>query len=45
MGIDTDVKRVLVVDDLEELRRLIGRALSTHGYLVDGVATLAEAAG
>lgn len=37
--------RVLVVDDLEELRTLIHRGLSARGYEVDVAATLAEARG
>jgi CheY-like chemotaxis protein len=35
--------RVLVVDDVEEMRILIHRALEAHGYDVDVAATLAEA--
>ena len=35
--------RVLVVDDLEDIRILIHRALSARGYEVDVAATLAEA--
>jgi DNA-binding response OmpR family regulator len=35
--------RVLVVDDLEEMRILINRALSARGYEVEVAATLAEA--
>ena len=35
--------RVLVVDDTEEMRRTIHRALSAGGYQVDVAATLAEA--
>ena len=37
--------RVLVVDDLEEMRTLIHRGLSARGYEVDVAATLAEARG
>jgi len=37
--------RVLVVDDVEEVRVLINRALDAHGYDVDVAATLAEARG
>ena len=37
--------RVLVVDDLDEMRTLIRRALSGCGYAVDVAATLAEARG
>jgi CheY-like chemotaxis protein len=37
--------RVLVVDDLEDMRLLIQRALSARGYAVDVAATLAEARG
>jgi ActR/RegA family two-component response regulator len=36
-------QRVLVVDDLDEMRGLIHRALSADGYEVDVAATLAEA--
>jgi CheY-like chemotaxis protein len=36
-------RRVLVIDDLPEMHILIRRALSTHGYEVDGATTLAEA--
>jgi CheY-like chemotaxis protein len=36
-------RRVLVIDDLPEMHVLIRRALSTHGYEVDGATTLAEA--
>lgn len=36
-------QRVLVVDDLDEMRILIRRALSADGYEVDVAATLAEA--
>ena len=36
-------QRVLVVDDLDEMRVLIRRALSADGYEVDVAATLAEA--
>ncbi len=36
-------QRVLVVDDLDEMRVLIRRALSAEGYEVDVAATLAEA--
>jgi CheY-like chemotaxis protein len=36
-------RRVLVIDDLLEMHVLIRRALSTHGYEVDGATTLAEA--
>lgn len=35
--------RVLVVDDLQEMRTVIRRALSARGYAVDVAATLAEA--
>jgi CheY-like chemotaxis protein len=35
--------RVLVVDDVEEMRLLIGRALAARGYQVDVAATLTEA--
>jgi CheY-like chemotaxis protein len=38
-------QRVLVVDDLDEMRVLIRRALSADGYEVDVAATLAEAQG
>ncbi len=37
--------RVLVLDDVEDLRILIRRALVTRGYQVDVAATLAEARG
>jgi CheY-like chemotaxis protein len=36
-------KRVLIVDDAEDMRVLIGRILSARGYDVDVAATLAEA--
>ena len=36
-------KRVLVVDDVAEMRTLIQRVLSADGYQVDVAATLAEA--
>ena len=36
-------KRVLVVDDVAEMRTLIRRVLSADGYQVDVAATLAEA--
>jgi CheY-like chemotaxis protein len=39
------VQRVLVVDDLDEMRVLIRRALSANGYEVDVAGTLAEAQG
>ncbi len=35
--------RVLVVDDTDEVRTLIRRALAAHGYRVDAAATLAQA--
>jgi CheY-like chemotaxis protein len=35
--------RVLVVDDTDEVRTLIRRALAAHGYQVDAAASLAEA--
>ena len=38
-------KRVLVVDDVAEMRTLIWRILSADGYQVDVAATLAEARG
>jgi DNA-binding response OmpR family regulator len=38
-------RRVLVVDDLDQMRTLICRALSPLGYQVDLAATLAEARG
>ena len=38
-------KRVLVVDDVAEMRALIWRILSADGYQVDVAATLAEARG
>jgi DNA-binding response OmpR family regulator len=38
-------QRVLVVDDVEQMRILIRRALSASGYEVDVAATLAEARG
>ena len=38
-------KRVLVVDDMAEMRTLIWRILSADGYQVDVAATLAEARG
>jgi ActR/RegA family two-component response regulator len=38
-------QRVLVVDDLDEMRVLIRRALSANGYEVDVAGTLAEAQG
>ena len=38
-------KRVLVVDDVAEMRTLIQRVLSADGYQVDVAATLAEARG
>jgi CheY-like chemotaxis protein len=37
--------RVLVIDDMAEMRALISRALSTHGYVVDVAATIGEARG
>src|ERR1017187_9592015 len=37
--------RVLVLDDVEDLRILIRRALAARGYQVDVAATLAEARG
>jgi CheY-like chemotaxis protein len=39
----SDVPRVLVVDDIDEVRVLIQRTLSTSGYEVDVAATLAQA--
>ncbi len=36
-------RRVLVIDDLDDMRTLIHRALSEHGYQVDVAANLAEA--
>jgi len=36
-------QRVLVIDDLDEMRTLIHRALSANGYQVDVAANLAEA--
>jgi CheY-like chemotaxis protein len=36
-------RRVLVVDDLDEMRTVIRRMLSIHGYQVDVASTLAEA--
>jgi CheY-like chemotaxis protein len=39
------VVRVLVVDDVEEMRVLIRRALGARGYAVDVAGTLAEARG
>ena len=41
----TVTKRVLVVDDVAEMRALIRRILSADGYQVDVAATLAEARG
>ncbi len=35
--------RVLVIDDLPEIRALVRRTLRDYGYVVDGAATLAEA--
>jgi len=35
--------RVLVVDDTDEVRTLIRRALAAHGYQVDGAASLSQA--
>src|SRR5437899_9355546 len=35
--------RVLVVDDTDEIRILIRRALAAHGYQVDAAASLAQA--
>jgi len=35
--------RVLVVDDTDEIRALIRRALAAHGYQVDAAASLAQA--
>jgi CheY-like chemotaxis protein len=37
--------RVLVIDDMAEMRALISRALSTYGYMVDVAATIGEARG
>jgi CheY-like chemotaxis protein len=37
--------RVLVIDDMAEMRALIGRVLSTQGYVVDMAATIGEARG
>src|SRR5689334_1777809 len=37
------VPRVLVVDDTDEVRMLIRRALAAHGYQVDAAASLAQA--
>jgi CheY-like chemotaxis protein len=37
--------RILVVDDTDEVRVLIRRALAAHGYQVDAAASLAEASG
>jgi DNA-binding response OmpR family regulator len=39
----SDGRRVLVVDDLDQMRALISRALSASGYKVDVAANLAEA--
>jgi ActR/RegA family two-component response regulator len=39
----SDARRALVIDDLDEMRTLIHRALSAHGYQVDVAANLAEA--
>jgi DNA-binding response OmpR family regulator len=36
-------ERVLIVDDVDEMRTLFRRALSSHGYEVDVASTLAEA--
>ena len=38
-------QRILVVDDVEQMRTLMRRALSTHGYEVDVAATLTQARG
>ena len=38
-------QRVLVIDDMDEVRTLIRRILSEGGYEVDVAATLAEARG
>jgi CheY-like chemotaxis protein len=38
-------ERVLVVDDVDEMRMLIRRALTSRGYAVDVASTLAEARG
>jgi DNA-binding response OmpR family regulator len=38
-------QRILVVDDVAEMRSLVRRALSAGGYEVDAAATLAEALG
>jgi CheY-like chemotaxis protein len=40
---DSAGPRVLVIDDFEEIRIMIRRALSAHGYEVDTAATLSEA--
>jgi DNA-binding response OmpR family regulator len=40
---DPGGQRVLVVDDVEEMRSLIHRGLSARGYLVDVASTLPEA--
>ena len=45
MAQDPGNGRVLVVDDLEQVRSLIRRALSMYGYGVDVAATVAEARG
>ena len=38
-------QRILVVDDVEQMRRLIQRALTAGGYEVDAAATLSQARG
>ncbi len=40
-----DSQRILVVDDVEQMRTLLHRALSASGYEVDVASTLAEAHG
>src|ERR1700722_9169263 len=37
--------RVIVIDDMAEMRAVISRVLSTHGYAVDLAATIGEARG
>lgn len=43
MALHDGGSRVLVVDDLDQMRTLIRRLLTTHGYRVDVASTLGEA--